>query len=69
MTGEDIERAVAAMQKLDPEARRALNGFVRVAYCGRTALAFDPSAAGRAWGLLDPAELAVVIDYMRTYHE
>jgi hypothetical protein len=69
MTDEETERALAAMHKLDEPARRALNRFVRIAYCGRTGMAFDPAAAGRAWSLLDRAELELVIDYMRTYHE
>jgi hypothetical protein len=69
LTDEKAERALAAMYKLDEPTRLALNGFVRAAYCGRTALPFDPEAAGRAWSLLDPAELELVIDYMRTYHE
>jgi hypothetical protein len=55
MTDEETERALAAMHKLDEPARRALNRFVRIAYCGRPAMAFDPAAAGRAWSLLDPA--------------
>jgi hypothetical protein len=65
----DVYRALDAMQKLDETTRRALNRFVRVTYCGRRGPTFDPAAAGRAWSLLDPAELELVIAYMRTYHE